>query len=54
MTEAQIIAALANRFPLPTVSGVISEFHCGYQKAKRCLEAAEAALKNRTFTLEDF
>lgn len=42
MTDQQITQALVARSPLPTVYAVISEFHCGYQKALRCLEAAGA------------
>lgn len=54
MTEEKILAILANRFPLPTVYGIISEFHCGYQKALRCLKTAEEERKNKVWTLDDF
>lgn len=51
MTDSEIIAALAARSPLPSVYAIISEFHCGYQKARRCLEAA---IEKKVFTMGDF
>jgi len=55
ITEPQIISALADRYPLPSINGIISEFRCqGYQQAKRCLAAVESARRNKVYTLEDF
>lgn len=55
MTDHQITTALTGRTILPTVYGVICEFHCGYQQAWRCLQDAakrleEAARKRKPLT----
>lgn len=55
MTDAQIIAALLRKPELPaTPNPVICEFHCGYQKALRCLEAARVKRPEKILTLDDF
>lgn len=51
MTDQQIIESLRARSALPTVYTVIAQFHCGYQKALRCLTAASVG---RRYTMEDF
>lgn len=60
MTDSQITQDLAARPTLPSTNAVISEFHCGYQRARRLLEAAGerkrvgTPLTTGVLTQEDF
>lgn len=48
MTDTQIIQTLKERNEVPTIPRIISEFHIGYQMARRIWQALRVAKPTQT------